>query len=542
MGKGNRARIQRAQDKLDNPQNYVVKKQAPKWVGSAIMIFIALILVLSLTLSALYSSGVMMRTSTALQTDNYSVSGTMLSYFFHSQYTSFLNSYGSILSYIGLDTSLPLKSQACSMLSEGGTWYDYFMNMTTSYVNELLICCEYAKANGIELGEEEQADIDEAIESINSAAFESGYSLNGYIAAMFGSGVKEKDVRSSMELILLANKAAVSATDAFEAALTEEEIQKYYDENPSSFLKADYLVKSYEAELESIDEDDYETTADYDAAVSAADEAYAAAKAEALAKAKEYETVGGHQAFLDKLTAEITAKYDGYYDLDETLTEEERTAKEQNQIATELEAAMVEGYAYQDPASEDTDDLAKWLFADDRKVGDIYILEEEDEDKGTYTAYAYCVTMTAFRDEYTTMNIAYAMFPASEAASSTAASALKDKLVSGGVNTAEAFTTAIADLSSSGAGTLDDMLEGSFGYEEVDEFVFADGRKAGDCEVINCGTDYIAVILHLGEGDVAWHATAKSGVLNEKVNAWYEELAELHTVKTNEKALNKISA
>ena len=542
MGKGNRARIQRAQDKLDNPQNYVVKKQTPKWVGSAIMIFIALILVCSLTLSALYSSGTLMRTSNAMKTDNYTVSGTMLSYFFHSQYTSFVSSYSSIMSYIGLDTATPLKSQTCNMLSDGGTWYDYFMNMTTSYVNELLICCEYAKANGIELGEEELAEIDEAIESINSYAFQNGYSLNGYIAAMYGSGVKVKDVRASMELVLLANKAAVSASDKFGAALTEDEIQKYYDENPANFIKADYLVKSYKAELETIDEDDYETTADYEAAVSAADEAYAAAKAEALAKAKEYETVTGHQAFLDKLTAEINAKYDGYYDLDETLTDEEKTAKEKNQIDTELKAAMVEGYAYQDPASDDSVALAKWLFADGRKAGDIYVLEEEDEDKGTYTAYAYCVSMPAYRDEYTTVNMAYAMFPASEGASATAAGALKDKLVSGGVNTAEAFKTAVADQTVSGSGTLDNVLKGGFGYEEVDNFIFAEGGKAGDCAVINCGTDYIAVILNLGEGDVAWHATAKTGALNEKVSAWYEELAETYTVKTNEKALNKISA
>ena len=245
---------------------------------------------------------------------------------------------------------------------------------------------------------------------------------------------------------------------------------------------------------------------------------------------------------MDKMTADINAEYDGYYDYDQTLTEEERTAKEKSAIAKALDDADVEGYAYQDPKAEDSDELAKWIFADDRKVGDIMILEDEDEDAGEYNVYVYCCAATAARDEYKTVNMAYAMFPASEAASSTAAAALKDKLVAAGVTTADAFKSAMADQSTSGSATIENMLKGSFGYDTVDEYLYAEGRKAGDCEVINCGTDYIAVVVYLGEGDVAWHATAKNGVLSEKMNKWYEELASTYTVDTNEKALNKISA
>lgn len=203
---------------------------------------------------------------------------------------------------------------------------------------------------------------------------------------------------------------------------------------------------------------------------------------------------------------------------------------------------MVDGYAYQDPTAENASDFVKWIFAEDRVIGDMTVIEDEDEDEGTYTVSAYCVSSTAMRDEYTTVNMAYAMFPAAEAASSTAAAALKDKLVAAGVTTADAFKSAMADQTTSGSATIDNLLRDSFGYDSVDEYLYADGRKAGDCEVINCGTDYIAVVVYLGEGDVAWHATATNGVLSEKMNTWYEDLAETYTVETNEKALNKISA
>ena len=540
MGKGNRARLERAQNKLDQPQNYAEKKQTPKWVNSVIVIFIAAILVVSLSLSALQNSGTMMRSTAAVKSDNYTVSGTMLSYFFNSQYSAFLQQYGSIAGYLSLDTSKSLKEQPCSMI-ENGTWFDYFMNGTTSYVQELLNCCEYAKANGLALDDEDKADIDEAIEALAEAAFNANYSTARYITAMYGSGVKEKDVRSAMELTLLANKGAVHANEQFTAALTEEDIQKYYDEHPESFLFADYLVKAFEAELATIDQDDYDDTAAYDAAVAAAKEAYEAEKADLLAKAKEYEKLNGHQAFLDKLTADITAEYDGYYDDNDNLTIEEREAKEKSQIASELEAASVENAAYQDPTAEDTDEFAKWLFAADRKVGDIHLIEEENEEKGTYTVHVYCVSSTAAREEYQTVNMAYAMFPASEAASATVAGALKDKLVAANVTTAEAFEEAIKDQSTSGANTIDNLLMGNFGFEAVDEYLYADDRKVGDCEVINCGTEYIAVVLYMGEGDVAWHAAAKNGALNEKMTAWYEEIASTYTVSINEKSLNKIS-
>ena len=538
MGKGNRARLERAQNKLDQPQTYVAaKKQKPNWANTAIVLFIAVVLVLSLTLSILQNSGAMMRASSAIKTDNYTVSGTMVSYFFNSQYSAFLQNYGSIASYLGLDTSKSLKEQPCSMI-ENGTWFDYFMGTTTAYVEELLTCCEYAKANGITLDESDEAEIDKAIEALNETAFNSNYSLNGYISAVYGSGVKVKDLRAAMEMTLLANKAAIAANDKLKAALTEENIVAYFDEHPENFLSASYAVQEFEATLATIDKDDYADTAAYDAAVADAKAAYEAEKADLLAQAKEYEGAKDYQAFLDKLTADITAKYDGYYDDDSSLNESEREAKEKNQIAADLEAALVEGYAYQDPTAEESDELAKWIFADGRKVGDTYVIEDEDEEKGTYTVYAYCVASTVAREDYTTVNMAYAMFPASEAASSTVAADLKTKLA--GVTTKEAFENVMKDQSSSGHGVIENLRKNTFGIETVDEYLYADGRVAGDCEVINCGTEYIAVVLYMGEGDVAWHAAAAEYALTEQMNAWYEEIATTYAVTVNEKALSKI--
>lgn len=58
----------------------------------------------------------------------------------------------SYVSYYGLDTSLSLKSQK---LSDGQTWFDYFMSGAKSNVEGLLALNEAANADGVTLSDDE---------------------------------------------------------------------------------------------------------------------------------------------------------------------------------------------------------------------------------------------------------------------------------------------------------------------------------------------------------------------------------------------------
>ena len=454
-----------------------------------------------------------------------------------------MTQYSSIASYIGLDPNQSLKAQECGLLDDGSTWYDYFMDMAVTTAKQYLVYCEAAKARGLALDAEDEEEINAALEQLASAAATYGYSTKAYISAMYGTGVSEKDIRSCMELILLASKAASDASEEFNSAITADEVAAYYDENTELFLKADYLMTSFTAKQDTVDSEDYETTEEYDAAAAAADEAYAADKAEALAQAEEYKALSGVQAFLDKLNADLVAKYDGYYDDDDTLTAEEREAKEKSSIAKDLEAATIEGYAYADPTAEDAAELDVWMFDEARKVGDTCVIEDEDEEAGTYTVYVYCLTAPQYRDEYKAANVSYALFDASESASTSNVLKFMDAVKASNL-TAEAFETLVGgdDYGITAAGELTNVVKGGFGYDEADEFIFAEGRAAGDCEQVTLGTEYVAVILYVGAGDEAWYASAKSGVLSEKNSAWLEELTTTYTVNVNEKALAKISA
>ena len=108
----------------------------------AVCVILAAVLVIGLSVyTSLGDNGTLLRNKTAAESENFEINGTMMAYFYASNYQS----YYSYLSYLGVDPSVSLKSQPCSYLS-GGSWFDYFVSITKTYTDELLALCEGAKA------------------------------------------------------------------------------------------------------------------------------------------------------------------------------------------------------------------------------------------------------------------------------------------------------------------------------------------------------------------------------------------------------------
>lgn len=528
MGKGNRARADRAQEKLDRPQNYAAKKQAPKkWIVPLVLIIVAVFVVATLVFSALDNHGVFKRGTAAITSEHYTVNSSMMSYFFRNEYISFVNQYSSIVSYLGLNTSTSLKLQECRMLSNGGTWFDYFMSSASSYVQQLLTYCEEANARGITLSDENRASIDEAIKSMETSALSNGYTLKSYITAMYGAGVNESDIRSCLEIVYLASDCAEQLGDELEAQITEDDINKYFEEHKSTFIKADYVYVAFAAS-KAKDADE------------AAQKTYEEELAEIEKSAAEFAAIGNGAKFFEKVKEYYTNLYKGMYDSDD-LTAEEIAAKEAKALADKLDEIVVTGHAYVDPTAEGTSDLDKWLFADGRKAGDTTtITKDEDSDSvSTHTIYVYSVQEPAYYDEYKSANIGYALYDATESDAETKANALKEKFEAG-----EKTAQALSDLAKAEGctyyGTREDMVKDSFGMDELDDHLFNSHTLTGTCAVVK-NDNYVVVVFYESEGDVAWYVTAKSGVLSDKVSEWYKAKNEALTITVNDKALSKVS-
>lgn len=266
------------------------KKQRTKWiiVGVALVIFFAFAIYLN--------SGALYRSLDALTVKNteVTVGDTTISagergfsvaecnYVYHMQYISLMNTYGNYAStLLHLDTTKPLDEQECpSFMNKEGkenyTWDQYFRDATRSQLKQLAAYEAYAGQHDIKLTDDDYAEIDETIKSIESTAKENNYgSVSKFLAANYGRGCNESVARAIMELQTLAGKVQTSITDV--ETYTAEQLAEKYDSVKDSYDKFTYSYYLVAAELpeheHSEDEDEH--------AHEPTDEAKAAAKATA---------------------------------------------------------------------------------------------------------------------------------------------------------------------------------------------------------------------------------------------------------------------
>ena len=83
MGKGNRSRQDRAFETVQNTVEATPKNT--KLITTITTIAVSLLIVACILLSVVVNTGIVLRTQTAAKTDNYSVSGTVMSYLIYSQ-------------------------------------------------------------------------------------------------------------------------------------------------------------------------------------------------------------------------------------------------------------------------------------------------------------------------------------------------------------------------------------------------------------------------------------------------------------------------
>ena len=214
MGKGNRSRQDRALEAVKNstveaaPLNVRIKTT----IATAAVAFLIIGCIL---LSVIVNTGLVLRAKTAAKTDNFSVSGTVMSYLVYSQAQSVAYYY----------QQMGLNYGVSDIISSFGI--SYFTESVLSQVKEMLVLCEYAKANGINLTAEDEADIEAYLDSIKEAAANELYSTNAYVKLMYGNGVNIKDIREALELNYLAEAARKVLREKLPGQVTEELRNEY---------------------------------------------------------------------------------------------------------------------------------------------------------------------------------------------------------------------------------------------------------------------------------------------------------------------------
>lgn len=497
MGKGNRNRIAKAQERAEKQKEQEKLRRRQKRIKIAAAILVpcfAVVLIGAIVLGSLSAAGKFLRSTISVTSDSYEIDNAMMSYFFNSQVQYYLSNTSSS----SIDQTKSLKSQK---YSDSQTWFDYFMAGTKAQVQRLVVLAEAAKAEGMELTAEEKESIESQLNAIDQQAQAQGTTFNKYIASIYGNGVTREDVQRCLELYTLANSFYEQKYNGF--TYSDEVLESYFAENQQTLTVYSYKSYTINAEFDSDASDDVKN------------EALAAAKASA-----------------DELAACTTSEaFDAWVEafLKETGEDDEE------EIAKTLESTLNEDTTY-----SSSSEIAKWAYEDGRKAGDTKVIE------GTNKYTVALLVKAPAREEYLTKNVRHILFTedtygSAEAALNQATTVRKE--FSNGEQTAEAFG-ALAEKysedtgSSTNGGQYLNIRKGQM-VEAFEDWCFDEARTVGETGIVE--TDYGYHLMYFeGDGDIAWKAKATEAKRAEDYEALYETYESQYAVSFSDKLLDRI--
>lgn len=453
----------------------VAAKKRRRIIVSSICIILAVLIVVTI----LFNSNLFYNKVAAVEINDKTYTTAEFNYYYFSSYYTFCNTYGSYLSYM-LDTTKPLDSQ---QYSEDMTWADYFKDQAKTSITQVQMLCDAAEEAGFTLDEERSKAIDDTIDGLDDAAEEAGFSsVKKYLVAGYGKGMTVDIMRKCLTNYYLANAYYEEVYNGF--SYSDEELETYYTENADNFDFIDYTY--------------YLVSAEADDEGNVSEEAMAAAKETAdtiVADVDSLETFEAHVAAIgDDATASTT------------------TAQ----------------------GSKLNSSISEWLLDPSRVEGDTTTIEVKDS--GCYALYY------SGRDNnhYNTVNVRHILVQAEanedgeytdealEAAKSSAEEIYAEWQA--GDATEESFAELANEHSDdTGSNTNGGLYENVYKNQMVEEFnnfCFAEGRKAGDTDIVygsNSGYAGYHIIYFVGDGKLYSSYLAENDLRSKDVDSWSSE-------------------
>lgn len=463
-------------------------------------VILAAVLVIGLVVySNLSTNGFITRHQVAASTDNFTVTGSMMNYFFYLNY----NQSAAQFAAYGLNPNASLKSQTFQG-ANGSTWFDYFATMTVSYVQEILSMCEAAHENGITMEAEDYAEVDATIETMRQTAEANGYTLKNYLLSAFGAAVNEDDVRACLELNTLATKYYT----AFSAELnyTEADYEAYYAEKKASYDCVDvitYTVKN--SDMITVDENGNPVGNMMDATTKAQE------RADQIAAAKTEEEFVA--AIKDHLVNTL--------------------------LKSEEEAEAILKSCYQTGVTATSGNAAsEWAFS--AEVGDTTVVSGA----ASSNFDVYYLLKTPYRDDSVTRDVRHILLTTATYGDETEAKAKEVYAMweESGFNM-DTFTTLCEQYSEDpGSQTTGGIYENVAPGEMITEFndwLFDEARKEGDTGLVKTSYGW-HIMYYDGEGMPIWQKDADSALRQKAYSDIVAKYDDAITV--NEKVVYSINA
>lgn len=426
----------------------------------------------------------------AVSTENFSFSRAEVAYAFYQSYNDFKTNNSESVDMYNIDTTATLKDQ---VYHDDVTWFDYFMDDTLTYVTELCVYCEAAKADGLELDDEDRAQIDASIKTWTDYAENYYYPIDQLLSDFFNTDVTTGVMKSYMEKEALAMKYYNSMVS--EMTFTDDELAATVEADRDSFYFIDYIKYV-------VDENDTENPEEV---------------ANKLASAK------SEDEFIEMLRDYLI-----------------------NEVGKEEDKVDTDSCYYSFMQRIEGSDFSEWAFGGDAKAGETFIRPNKVE--GQYSVYFLLKAPTL--EDYHARNIRYITEQiAGHKTFIEAENTLKDILSDWRENdgTEEGFAKLaderIKDESVvKNGGLLENIMKSDESLPEgMADWLYAEDRVPGDTSTFKADSYYIGVV-YVGEGEVAWKLTARYAATAGKTKEKFTALKELYPLTVNEEVVKSVDA
>ncbi len=444
----------------------------------------------------------------AMYTENFSITKPMLTYCFNAQYLSFVAANEQYLEDYGLDTTEALAKQECSL--NGANWYDYFMDIAKSRLEQCLIISEKALLEDKALSKSDQKKVTNEMLVFKNLAKENKQNIDDYLEDTFGDGVTEADVRSVIEMERLVSKYY----EAYEKDqdTSSEALEKYFEGHKRLYSTVDYLSFYVSPLGDSMQE----STA-------------ARRTAMTLSEAENSEE------FLELVGDYVTDYYTDYYGVELSKKEISQKVKETQ------ESCVVTGAGYDSSSA-----ASRWAFSEERDIGDgTYI---EDSENGGY--FIYHLSSLPYREEYNSVSIrqiVYAIddYANEEEALQTAQKAILNLELN---DYSQAYFKKLAEEQSSdtvskvSGGLYENLSKGNLvDAKELEKWIFDGERKEGDITLLQTDAYGYHVVYIEEIGDPVWMLRSRDGMVASRFQEYVTDLGDEYVVYINDNIVYSVT-
>ena len=476
-------------------------------------------------------------------------------YYYYSSLNSFASTYGSYLSYFGLDTSKPLDQQ---QYSDTMTWDDYFQQQAVNQLKNVYALTDEANEKGFEY--DASSDYDDMVTSIQSYAQQQGVSADEYCKSVFGSDATLEGIKPYVEMSGLASAYYNDIEDSIE--VTDDEINTYYDENKDNYDSVDYRVCKIEADMPE-EETEAETEAQTEAAAESTSETTAESASETAVTENQTETMSAEEseaAAKAEEEAKAAAMAEAKAKADEMLSkikDEASFEKVYDKYASDTSVDSLN--TDKKKSSISPTDVANWLFDADRQAGDTTVIEDTSNN-----AYYVVYFKDRYLDHTKTVDVRQILISADTSSSDAAETDETETAEAGETATAETESAEAQEQAKEDAKAAakvkaeqilkdwksGDATEDSFAelaktysddtgsntngglYEAVKEgqmvtnfnnWCFDATRKPGDTGIVESDYGY-HIIYFIGDDAEEWHVNIKDTITSNKLNDYMSNL------------------